>query len=177
MPVDIHFRTTSNTHDETSAGHKLSFRPAEGCDALSATANAPGFTPLIAIARHFGWDYGRLEAAAAACNDRGEVAVIADLTPRLFLVPATRGHGNTTFLIKDLLRATSKLAVEGLHFTHFGFLQGQFPEEEISDILRELLTPQQPLPLQRLVFDVDSRAEARLHGLLSPGRKPADARA
>ncbi len=44
-------RPVVNTPDEIFAGHKLWFVPVHGCDAISATANAPGFTPLIAIAR------------------------------------------------------------------------------------------------------------------------------
>lgn len=140
------------------------------CDAISATANAPGFTPLVAVARHYGWDYRQLEAAAAACNNKGEVAIVTSVEPKLFLVPATKGHGDAKFLIVDLLKATSEIAVKGLHFTHFGFLQGRFPETEIADILAEILNPRVRVTLQRLVFDIDVRAESSLYGLLRPRR-------
>lgn len=83
-------------------------------------------------------------------------------------MPATKGHGHAKFLITDLLKAASEIAVQGLHFTHFGFLQGRFPEEEISDILGEILSPHLPRTLQRLVFDIDVRAESSLYGLMRP---------
>ncbi len=168
--MDIYFRVIGNTHDETSMGHKYWFRPAADCDAISVTANAQGFTPLIAVARHFGWDYGMLEAATSACNDREEIAIVTAVVPKLLLVPATKGRGDAKFLIRDLLKATTEVATEGLHFTHFGFLQGQFPEEEISDILSEILSPRRHLTLQRFVFDIDARAEDRLYGLMRPNR-------
>ena len=168
--MDIHFRVLRNTHDEISMGHKYWFQPAEGCDAISATANAPGFTPLVAVARHFGWDYGMLEVAAGACNKKGEVAVVSAVSPKLFLVPATKGHGEAKFLIADLLKATSAVGSCGLHFTHFGFLQGRFPEEELRDILAEILSPHLSHTLQTLVFDIDVRAESRLYSLMCPKR-------
>jgi hypothetical protein len=151
-------------------GHKIWFHPAAGCDAISATANAPGFTPLVAVARHFAWDYGMLEAAASACNDKGEIAIVTSTVPKLFLVPATKGHGEVKFLITDLLKATANVGAQGLHFTHFGFLQGRVPEEEISVVLDEILSLRISLTLQRIVFDIDVRAERRLYNLMRPKR-------
>ena len=63
--MHLTFNVIKNTLDEFTMGHKIWFEPVPGCDVISATANAPGFTPLIAIARHFGWDYGMLVRAAA----------------------------------------------------------------------------------------------------------------
>ena len=168
--MDLHFRSIANTPDEISMGHKLWFHPASGCDAVSATANTHGFTPVRAAATHFGWDLALVEAAAEACNRRGEIAVVNSAAPMLFLVPATKGRGNTNYLIRDLLRAVSAADADGLHLTHFGFLQGRFPEDEIADVLTEILAPRLPLCLRRVVFDIDSRAESKLHGLIRPRR-------
>ncbi len=166
--MDIQFRAIKNNYDEISMGHKLWFPPTIGCDAVSATANAPGFTPLVAIGRYFGWDYKILEGAASACNNRGEIAIVNNVKPLLLLVPATKGDGDTKFLIKDLLKAANKIGVEGLHFTHFGYLQGRFPEQEVTDILREILKPSMALTLKRLVFDIDERAASKLYELIRP---------
>ncbi len=168
--MDIHFRTIRNSHDETSMGHKIWFPPTTGCDVISATANAPGFTPLIAVARHFGWDYGHLETAAAACNNRREIAIVTSVAPTLFLVPATKGRGDAKFLIKDLLRAISEVGCQGLHFTHFGFIQGRLPDQEVTEILREILSPDLTTSLKNFVFDIDVRAEKSLYSLLRPSR-------
>lgn len=126
--MDIHFRVISNTPDETSMGQKYWFQPAVECDAISATANAPGFTPLVAVARHFGWNYRMLEAAASACNDKGEVAIVTSVEPTLF------------------------------------------PETEIAGIITEILNPRVRVTLQKLVFDIDVRAESSLYGLMRPKR-------
>ena len=166
--MNISFRTVTNTQDEKSMGQKYWFSPAPDCDAISATANAPGFTPLIAIARHFAWDYQLLEKAAGQCNTRGEVAIVALTGPSLFLVPATKGHGEAQFLIKDLLKAVAAVGATSLHFTHFGFLQGKFPEAEVSSVLRELLGPNVPRRLEKIVFDIDVRAERKLYDLMRP---------
>ena len=166
--MDILFHTVRNTSDETLMGHKLWFPAVKGCDAVSATANASGFTPLIAVARYFEWDYGMMKAAASACNEKGEIAILTEVKPTLFLVPATKGRGNAAFLIKDLLRAVSKVGVRGLHFTHFGFLQGPFPGAEIAAILDVILDPKLPTFLERLVFDIDERKRAQLHNLMRP---------
>ena len=60
-------------------------------------ADVTALRPLIAAARHFGWDYGVLEAAASACNDKGEVAIITAVVPKLFLVLATKAKGKSSF--------------------------------------------------------------------------------
>ncbi len=149
-------------------GHKLWFLPATGCDAISATANGAGFTPLTAAARHFGWDPVSLGQATDACNARRQVAVVNDIAPTLFLVPQTKGVADAQFLIKDLLRAVSKVGVNGLHFTHYGFLQGRFPTREIADVLHELLDPGTGSRLTRLVFDIDHRMASSLYSLMQP---------
>lgn len=41
-------------------GHKIWFDPVPGCDVISATANTPGISPLIAVARHHSWDHDLL---------------------------------------------------------------------------------------------------------------------
>lgn len=152
-------------------GHKLWFRPVAGCDIVSATANPHGFTPLISVARHFNWSYELLDKAAAACNARQEVSIVNSVTPTLLLVPSTKGRGDARFLIKDLLAAATETRSEGLHFTHFGFLQGKFPVDEVSDVLTEILSPTRHVTLQRFVFDIDARAQDHLYTLLSPNNR------
>ena len=89
--VDLSVRVIEHSQTEYQMSHKLWFAPATGVDAISATANASGFTPLTAIARTYGWQRDQLEAASAQCNRRQEVAVIKALFPTLMLVPRTQG--------------------------------------------------------------------------------------
>ena len=69
-----------------------------------------------------------LEAAASACNDKGEVAIVTSVEPTLF------------------------------------------PETEIAGIITEILNPRVRVTLQKLVFDIDVRAESSLYGLMRPKR-------
>ena len=46
--MKIVFRVHVHTEDEIQVGHKLGFSGLHGIDAVSATANSEGFTPLTA---------------------------------------------------------------------------------------------------------------------------------
>jgi hypothetical protein len=155
------FCVREHTFDEIQMGHLLGFPAILGLDAISATANARGFTPLTAIARTYGWQREQLEAASAQCNHRQEVAVIKALSPTLLLVPRTHGDEgrlpNVDILIADLLAAVSHLKVRSLHFTHFGFVQGRFPEMEVRTILETLLGSLHQSSLDVLYWDIDRR--------------------
>lgn len=82
--MHINFRIIKNTHDEIAMGHKIWFELVPGCDVISATANAPGFTPLIAVARHHSWDHDLL---AFKELERSLLAHVQ--THGGFMVPAT----------------------------------------------------------------------------------------
>ncbi len=166
--MHLNFHVISNTHDEIYMGHKIWFEPVPGCDVISATANAPGFTPLIAIARHFGWDYDMLERAAAACNEKGEVLIVSSVVPTLMLVPATKGHGNTRKLMWDFINALAATKAQCLHFTHFGFLQSRLPQQEVAVVLDYFLGLILPRTLKSITFDIDERRIKQLYGLMRP---------
>lgn len=166
--MNLSFHTISNSPDEIYMGHKIWFEPVPGCDVISATANAPGFTPLTAIARHFGWDYGMLERAATACNEKGEVLIVTSVVPTLILVPATKGHGNTRKLMWDFINALAATEARCLHFTHFGFLQSRLPQQEVAVILGHFLDLVFPDTLKSITFDIDVRRIKQLYGLMRP---------
>jgi hypothetical protein len=155
------FCVREHTFDEIYMGHQLGFPAIHGVDAISATANARGFTPLTAIARTYGWGREQLEMASAECNQRQEVAVVSAQTPCLLLVPKTRGDSgwlpNVDRLLIDLLAAATHLQLSSLHFTHFGFLQGRLPEMEMRRILELLLSPSHTSTLSVMYWDIDRR--------------------
>jgi hypothetical protein len=151
------FRTIVNTPHEIQMGQKIWFRGIEGYDTVSVTANNSGFTPLDAVRRFFGFDYDLMNQAATACNNAGEVAVVRTLSPRLLLVPKTRGRGNTEFFIEDLFQAATAICAVNLHFTHYGFLQGRFPKEEALTVIEAMLSPRLATTIERVVIDVDER--------------------
>ena len=86
--MNLSFNAITNTPDEIPIGHKIQFEPIPKCDVISVTANAPGFTPLIAIARHYGWNYDLIARASAACNDSRGVAIVQSVTPTLEAIEA-----------------------------------------------------------------------------------------
>lgn len=155
------FCVREHTFDEIHMGHLLGFPAILGLDAISATANARGFTPLTAIARTYGWQRDQLEAASDVCNHRQEVAVINALSPTLLLVPQTHGDDGrrpaVDSLISDLLAAVDHLKIKSLHFTHFGFVQGRFPEVEVRTILETLLGSLPQSSIEVLYWDIDRR--------------------
>lgn len=166
--MHLNFHIINNTHDEISMGHKLWFEPIHGCDVISATANAPGFTPLIAVARHYGWDYDLLARASKACNASGEVVIVQSVTPTLVLVPATKGCGPIAAIMADYLRALRAVNPTCLHFTHYGFLQGHFPTSEVAVVLNGLLGGLLPNSVRALIVDVDLRKSTEFYGLMRP---------
>ncbi len=155
------FSVREHTFDEIYMGHQLGFPAIHGVDAISATANARGFTPLTAIARTYGWEREQLEMASAECNQRQEVAVVSALTPCLLLVPKTRGDSgwlpDADRMLIDLLAAATHLKLISLLFTHFGFLQGRPPEMEMRRILEMLLSPSHTSTLSVMYWDIDRR--------------------
>ena len=166
--MNLSFHTISNSTDEIITGHKIWFEPVSSCDVISATANAPGFTPLIAIARHFGWDYDMLDRAASTCNEKGEVLIVTSVVPKLILVPATKGRGNTGKVMWDFINALAATEAQCLHFTHFGFLQSRLPKQEVAVILDYFLGLILPPTLKSITFDIDERCIKQLYGLMRP---------
>lgn len=164
--MDIHFRDIANLEEETSIGHKLWFYPVTCCQAISATANPNGFTPLIAIARFFNWRRDLLEAASFECNRQQQVVVVKNIAPTLLLVPATKGKGDASRLAMDLLNISDQLAVKNLHLTHYGFLQGKPPLHEMHQVILEIMNRVVPGSQRSVFFDVDVRAKIKLRNLL-----------
>jgi len=172
--MNINFQVIKNTPDEIYMGHKIWFKAVPGCDVVSATANAPGFTPLIAVARHFGWDYDMIERAAAACNASNKVRFLRTVTPTLMLVPATRGRGDNEKITYAYLTALHELRPKSLHFTHYGFLQGRFPAAEVSWVLHRLLGQQLPTSLQMITVDIDERQSHAFYKQMCPSLPEPD---
>jgi hypothetical protein len=155
--MEIIFRAIYNQPDETELGHKIWHRESLLLDAVSATANTGGFTPLTAIARFFDWDRDLINAASSQCNAVGQIAVIKEVNPLLLLVPKTDGRKDETFLINDLIAAANATSTEVLSFTHFGFIQNKLPELEIRSILGVLMNPDLKTTIRVLVWDIDLR--------------------
>lgn len=166
--MDIYFRSVAHSDSEIQMCHVYWLQPATGCDSISATANPRGFTPLQSIDRYFKWDREVIKTAALECNQKGEVCVV-QFTPPLFLVPATKGHGDSRFLISDLMAATRAAKVKALHFTHFGFLQSRLPRSEVIAVLDYLFSNSTSIGLNKIVFDIDSRRETEFYELLRLG--------
>lgn len=165
--MNVTFRSIEHTPDEIAMGHALWFNPIPKCDGISSTANTNGFTPLRAIERAFGWNRSVIDGAAESCNAEGEVCVLP-FSPKLLLVPATKGHGNTEFLIHDLMAASKSAGIRSLHFTHFGFLQGCLPLNEVATILSHLFGNVRTLGLENIVIDIDARVEADFFQTMIP---------
>jgi hypothetical protein len=164
--MKVIFRVREHTFDEICMGHQLGFPEIKGIDAISATANAHGFTPLTAIARNYGWQTDQVKSASLESSSRQEVAIVNTLSPTLFLVPKKRtddGWPSVVYgLITELLAAVNHLNLRSLHFTHFGFIQNRSPVIEMLIILQVLLSPKQQSSLDTLYWDIDIRGANEL---------------
>jgi hypothetical protein len=163
--MEIIFRPIQHTFDEVIMGQAIWFRPINGVDAISATANASGFTPLTSIARAYDWQREAIQEAVKQCNEKGEVAVLNRLKPNLFLVPKTKGESNSLFYITDLLLAINHLKISTLHFTHYGFIQNKLPVNEIEQILEVMLNPLTKSTLKQVIWDIDVRQDDKMEYL------------
>lgn len=163
--MNITFRPIQHTFDEVIMGQAIWFRPINGVDAISATANAGGFTPLTSIARAYEWQQETIQEASNQCNEKGEVAILNILQPTLFLVPKTRGQSNTLFYVTDLLKAINHMKVKTLHFTHYGFIQDKLPSEEIEKILEVVMNPLTHSTLKQVIWDIDVRQDFNMRYL------------
>lgn len=166
--MNINFKIIKNTCDEIYMGQKIWFSAVPGCDAVSATANTQGFTPLTAIARKFDWDLDMIEREAVVCNKEDTAIIVRTVTPTLLLVPATKGRGSRKKNEYRYLKALHGLEPQYLHFTHYGFLQGRFPASEVSWVLNLLLRQLLPESLKMITVDVDERRSYEFLNLLRP---------
>ncbi len=165
MSVKIVFRPIQHDPMEIIMGQAIWFKPIGGVNAISATANTNGFTPLTSIIRAYDWDKEIIEGATNECNLKGEVAIINHLQPKLLLVPKTRGQSNTLFYITDLLHACAHLKVSTLHFTHYGFIQNRLPSSEIEEILKVMQSPANEVVVKNVIWDIDVRQDKNLEYL------------
>jgi hypothetical protein len=159
--MKIVFRVHVHTEAEIQIGHKLGFTGLEGVDAVSATANPEGFTPLTAAARIYGWDRDVITRASEQCNARREVAIVDQVTPTLLLVPKVTRKTSYELTVEgcaiDLLMAAKHLKIKSLHFTHFGFMQSHKVAQDFRKILEIFLNPLSDLPLEQMIWEIDYR--------------------
>ena len=156
--MDITFKVVTHTLDESELGHMYWFVPIDGDMPISATANWDGFTPLGSIARKFNWNTSLLKKAVEECNDKNQIAIINQVSPKLFLVPKTRGKGAANFLINDLLDAFEETGTKVANFTHYGFVQNKLPKDEVRTILIEMIKRENKKSLiDKIIIDIDAR--------------------
>lgn len=168
MGIKIRKRAVFHAPDELEMGHKLWFEHVVDCDAISATANMGGFTVLNAIKMRFGWDTDMLKKASSACNERDEIAVLSELTPKLLLVPRTRidDPSRSQFYIDDLFAAVDAVGVKRLQFTHYSFMDHLGFEGEVEVVLRQIFSDDVDTTLEQLVFEADHRVVDNIVNML-----------
>ena len=157
--VDLSVRVIEHSQTEYHMSHKLWFMPAPGVDAISATANTNGFTVLNAIARFYRLNQNDIHRAAQEANRRGQVAVLRQGRPNLFIVPRTTPSDQASIgeLVDDLLKALNATHARQLQFTHFGFTNRVKFDWELDTFLTGLLVKTLAPSLERVCIDIDRR--------------------
>lgn len=133
--------------------------------AISATANANGFTNLGAIASRFNWDDDLIKRAAEDCNKSGQVIIVDQLTPTLLLVPKTFATTRVVEITKDLVDAANALGLKELRFTHYVLVLNKLPKNEITEILKYLLNPNLNTTVEKIYWDIDKKVADELNSI------------
>jgi hypothetical protein len=160
--VEIIFRPIEHRFYDPNKELEVQTVSISDIDAVSATANMGGFVPLRLIAYEYGWDTEILKVAVKECNERGEVVILNQLKPTLFLVPKTKDKSNTLFYITDLLNAMNYLEIKTVSFTHHCFIFGNLRGDEISTMLEVMLNPLTKSTLKKVIWDIDTRQELQM---------------
>jgi hypothetical protein len=158
--MKIILRSQTNTDEEIQLGQKLGFTTIKGIQVISATANLNGLSPLSAIVRYLNFDIKTIRKHVDYSNINGLVKHI-DVWPNLILVPPTRGdtgrHTGIESYIINILKICNNKRFEKIHFTHYGFINGNFPENEIYKILSILLNQLIFSKIDVFYWEIDSR--------------------
>ena len=99
-------------------------------DTISVTANPAAGSPLWMVVSRFNVDQARVRKAATKSNKFSKIAVLENISPRIFLVPKTQGHLDASALIDELLEV-GVLLLSGFFGRchakhHFGPAGGKF---------------------------------------------------
>ena len=159
--MQIQLRAIWRDECEASMGMPLFFSPSHDVDAISVTANeTQGFTTLTNIINKYQWGHTHrnlIDKTTKKSNEINQVGILNFLEPSLLLVPKTRGDHTDPLLITDLLLACDQLKVKTLHFSHYSFLNGLFPTDEIKTCLKVMLNPVVNTSVERVIWDIDKR--------------------
>lgn len=161
--MKILFRPVTHSADEISMGQVIHYRPLPEADGVSVTANADGFTTLTAMARLWGVSLDHAQYVSNHINNLKSkppcILVLEDpFKHSLIFVPKTESITDATAMTRQILEYADGEGVKVLEFTHFNFIQGQFPDVEISSSLFAILNFVDASSLASIIFDVDSRS-------------------
>jgi hypothetical protein len=166
MNLNIKLRPIQRQLFEIQMGHCSCGYTIPGVDCVSATANADGFTPLTSLMRVYPWNRDFIVEACEECNQKGVPMLFENLSPRLVLVPQSKGELNP-----NLTRAYAKCLFEGnvrnLHFSHYGFVQNRLALSEIDEILAAIEGEHEKANEITLYVDIDSRSEKEIERFLA----------
>jgi hypothetical protein len=154
-------RAQSHTQEEIALGHKVSFTIQDGVDAVSASSNLNGYTPLKAVLRVLGADQETFEPHVNACQLSNRVLSVQHAGVNLILVPSTRGEKGFNnyyqYYAIEVLKQCNYHDIKTLHFTHYGFITKKFQQREVYSVLVTMLNPLVHTTVEKIFFEIDSR--------------------
>jgi len=138
---------------QKTTGYVLSLE----ADTISVTANPAAGSPLWMIVSRFNIDLARVRKAATKSNRFSKIAVLENMSPRIFLVPKTRGYLDASALIDDLLESARECDSEVINFTHYGLIKEGVPVIEVESIFKRFAQTSSASGVKVIVWDVDAR--------------------
>jgi hypothetical protein len=119
--------------------------------AISITANTRGFLPARSYISIYRLSLDKIQKIEDECNSENRCMFIEDTTPKVVVVPHTKGK-NSQDTIDNFLDVISENRIETLHFTHYNWLLS-FPEPEIRLLLKALINPKLITTLKEIYID------------------------
>lgn len=167
----VSLREIENSDYEVQMFQKIWFNPEPNADTVSVSANLAGFTMINAVSRALGYDWDHVKSVAEVANIRKEVICISDISPRLIIVPKTRGRNYppTRRLLAQVLSEANSHKTKILHMTHYGFCNGLSDRAAPTAIFRDLMYPHLKTTIERVIFDYDTRAKRQIFNAFEEG--------
>jgi len=119
--------------------------------AVSITANTRGFLPALGYIHAYHLSLDKIQDIESKCNVNFKCAFIENLSPKVILVPHTKGKDSQD-VIDDFLEVITNNNLETVHFTHYNWLLS-FPEIEVKMLLAKLYNPAIITTLKKIIID------------------------
>jgi len=155
--MEIIFRPMAYENNMNPVNRTMGYVRSLEADSVSVTANPSPGSPLSMVAERLNLDRARIHKAAVKSNRHSKIAVLENMSPRIFLLPKTAGNRDASGLIDDFLESVKESGSEVINFTHYGLIKREVPEAEVGSVFQRFAQRGADSGIKVIVWDVDAR--------------------